>query len=185
MGKSASPTPSRAGGDGKVKKNNVKPTSRKARAGNLYCRECDNFFPADSFASNQTLERSCKSVYDCLQKMASRQGQQAWFKTQAADPSSLQSTIRLYDQKNPIDKHTGRLNQCITGKTSMAQMKTQFKASTMVDRSETGEMRTEEEYQVVVISWVLSQLKYDRNSYMDPTDGDCWVLGVGDDSSTK
>ena len=150
MGKSSSPEPSRAG-KSPVKKKVTKP-SRKQRVGNLYCRGCDQFFPASAFADNQTLERACKGIYDILQKTASRQDQKDWFKTTAADPASLQTMIKMYDQKNPVDKNNGRRNQCIIGKTFMAQMKTQFEACTLVDRSETGEMRTEEEY----LEWVTS-----------------------------
>ena len=151
MGKSSSPEPSRDGNPLVIKKN-PKP-GRKQRVGSLYCRGCDNFFLSSAFADNQTLERNCKSIYDCLQKTASRQGQQTWFKSAAADPTQLQTMIKMYDQKNPVDKHSGRRNQCITGKTFFAQMKTQFEAATLVDRSETGEMRTEEEY----LEWVTSR----------------------------
>ena len=151
MGKTCSPEPSRDGNPPVIKKN-PKP-GRKQRVRNLYCRGCDNFFPSAAFADNQTLERNCKSIYDCLQKTASRQGQQTWFKSVAADPTQLQTMIKMYDQKNPVDKNSSRRNQCITGKTFFAQMKTQFEASTLVDRSETGEMRTEEEY----LEWVTSR----------------------------
>ena len=98
MGKSASQTPGRTGKTKTVKNDE---NTRKARVGNFYCRGCDQFFTASAFADNQILERSCKAIYDYLQKMAARQGQQVWFKAQAADPTSLQSMIKLHDQQKP------------------------------------------------------------------------------------
>ena len=111
-GKAGSSTPSvrSAESRGGVTRGSAKAQAaakKKEAAASLQCKGCFRLFRSDEMYPQTNFCRACKKAYDAIAKLASRQGQEAWWKTTREAPKSLKKILARYKRVCP-DMNVGR-----------------------------------------------------------------------------